>query len=67
MGKAAIRAAIADGTGNATIRKNISEMRIAVFASDFGTHHKQTVILFFHDIFGLKGFGKAGPAGIGFE
>ncbi len=67
MGKAAIRAAIADGTGNATIRKNMSERQIAVFASDFGTHHTQTAILFFQDIFGLKGFGKAGPAGIGFE
>jgi hypothetical protein len=41
-------------------------MRIAVFASDLATHHKQTAILFFQDIFGLKGFGKAGPAGAGF-
>jgi hypothetical protein len=41
-------------------------MRIAVFASDLVTHHKQTAILFFQDIFGLKGFGKAGPAGAGF-
>ena len=67
MGKTAIRAAIADGSCNVTILKNMSEMRIAVFASDLVTHHKQTAILFFHDIFGLKGFGKAGPAGTGFE
>jgi hypothetical protein len=45
----------------------MSEMRIAVFASDFGKHYKQTSILFFHDIFGLMGFGKVGPAGTGFE
>jgi hypothetical protein len=60
MGKAAIRAAIADGSCNVTIRKSMSEMRIAVFASDLVTHHKQTAILVFHDIFGLKGCGEAG-------